>query len=115
MFTNNPHFNNENRSSGLETGQQKINAIADDELPNLILNWSKEPTILFLKWCQCYHLSCDAILLPSHEMLIPRSRMWNYIQYRYLFAGQKLNKTENEREKNSLFLRYCLQQMNATG
>ena len=35
------------RSSGLETGQQKINAIADDELPNLILNWSKEPIILF--------------------------------------------------------------------
>ena len=47
MFTNNPHFNNENRSSGLETGQQKMNAIADDELPNLILNWSKEPIILF--------------------------------------------------------------------
>ena len=30
-------FNSENRSSGLETGQQKINAIADDELHNLIL------------------------------------------------------------------------------
>ena len=28
----------ENRSSGLETGQQKINAIGDDELHNLILN-----------------------------------------------------------------------------
>ena len=32
-------------------------------------------------------------------MLKPRSRRWNYIQYRYLFAGEKLNKTENEREK----------------
>ena len=32
-----PHFNSENRSSGLETVQQKINAIADDELHNLIL------------------------------------------------------------------------------
>ena len=31
-------FNSENRSFGLETGQQKINAIADDELHNLILS-----------------------------------------------------------------------------
>ena len=31
-------FNSENRSSGLETGQQKVNAIADDEVHNLILN-----------------------------------------------------------------------------
>ena len=31
------NFNSENRSSGLETGQQKINAIADDELHNLHL------------------------------------------------------------------------------
>ena len=39
MYTNNPNFNSENRSSaGLEAGQQKINAIADDELHNLILN-----------------------------------------------------------------------------
>ena len=28
----------ENRSFGLETGQQKINTITDDELRNLILN-----------------------------------------------------------------------------
>ena len=36
----NPNFNSENRSSGhhFETGQQKINAIADDELHNLLLN-----------------------------------------------------------------------------
>ena len=34
----NPDFNSENRSSGLETGQQKINAIADGELHNLIIN-----------------------------------------------------------------------------
>ena len=33
-------------SSGLETGQQKINAIADDERHNLISNWSREPIIL---------------------------------------------------------------------
>ena len=33
-------------SSGLETGQQKINAIADDEWHNLISNWSREPIIL---------------------------------------------------------------------
>ena len=32
------NFNSENRSFGLETGQQKINAIADDELHNLMLN-----------------------------------------------------------------------------
>ena len=32
------NFNSENRSSGLETGQQKIIAIADDESHNLILN-----------------------------------------------------------------------------
>ena len=42
----NPNFTGENRSSGLETGKQKINAIADDELHNLILNWSREPIIL---------------------------------------------------------------------
>ena len=42
----NPNFNSENRSSGLETGQQKINAIAYDELHNLIFNWSREPIIL---------------------------------------------------------------------
>ena len=34
----NPDFNSENRSSGLATGQQKITAIADDELHNLISN-----------------------------------------------------------------------------
>ena len=34
----NPGFNSENRSSGLETGQQKINDITDDELHNLLLN-----------------------------------------------------------------------------
>ena len=28
----NPNFTSENRSSGLKTGRQKINAIADDEL-----------------------------------------------------------------------------------
>ena len=39
-------FNSENRSSGLETGQQKINAKVGDELHNLILNWSREPIIL---------------------------------------------------------------------
>ena len=33
----------ENRSSGLETGQQKIDALAYDELHNSILNWSGEP------------------------------------------------------------------------
>ena len=39
MYTNtNPNSNSENRSSGLETGQQKINVIAGDELHNLILN-----------------------------------------------------------------------------
>ena len=44
----NPNFDSENRSSGLEeTGQQKINAIAVDELHNLIWNWSGEPMILF--------------------------------------------------------------------
>ena len=32
------NFKSENGSSGLETGQQKIIAIADDELHNLILN-----------------------------------------------------------------------------
>ena len=37
--------------------------------------------------------------LFSHEMLISRSRRSNYIQYRYLFAGEKLNKTGIEREK----------------
>ena len=42
----NLNFNSENRSPGLETGQQKINAIADDELHNLILNGSREPIIL---------------------------------------------------------------------
>ena len=36
IYTSN--FNSENRSSGLENGQQKINGIADDELHNLILN-----------------------------------------------------------------------------
>ena len=34
----NPNFDSENRSSGLETGQLKINALTDDELHNLILN-----------------------------------------------------------------------------
>ena len=34
----NPNFNSENTLSGLEAGQQKINAIADDELHNLIVN-----------------------------------------------------------------------------
>ena len=38
MNTNKSKFYSENRSSGLETGQPKINAIADDELHNLILN-----------------------------------------------------------------------------
>ena len=38
MYTNNLNFNSENRSSGLETGQHKINAIADGELHNLIIN-----------------------------------------------------------------------------
>ena len=42
----NPNFYSENRSSGLETEQQKITAIAEDELHNLILNWSGEPIIL---------------------------------------------------------------------
>ena len=42
----NPNFYSENRSSGLETGQQKITAIAEDELHNLILNWRGEPIIL---------------------------------------------------------------------
>ena len=42
----NPNLNSENRSSGLETGQQKTNAIADDELHNFILNWRGEPIIL---------------------------------------------------------------------
>ena len=59
----NPNFNSENKSSVLETGQQKLNAIADDELHNLILNGSTEPSVE-------NHLSCDAIFLPSHEILI---------------------------------------------
>ena len=42
----NPNFYSENRSSGLETGQQKITAVADDELHDLILNWRGEPITL---------------------------------------------------------------------
>ena len=38
MYTNKSKLYSENRLSGLETGQQKINAIAGDEIHNLILN-----------------------------------------------------------------------------
>ena len=94
----NPNFNSENGSSGFETGQQKINAIADDELHNLILNWSREPIILVYKWCQCYHLSCDAIFLPSHKILIQVKEVELY-SIQIFVRGGKLNKTENECKK----------------
>ena len=41
----NPDLNSENRSSGLETGQGKITAIADHELHNLILNYNNNNNV----------------------------------------------------------------------
>ena len=82
----NPNFNSENRSSGLENGKQKINAIADDELHNLILNWSRTDNIS-LKIMSELSSELWCIFLPSQEILIQVTEV------------EKLNKTENEREK----------------
>ena len=48
--------------------------------------------------CQCYHLGCDAMFLPSQE--IYRSWRWKIYSIQiFVCGGRKLNKTENEREE----------------
>ena len=112
----NPNFNSENRSPGLETGHQKINAIADDELHNLILNWSSEPIIL---------ISLQMMSVLSSELcchFLTTSRNFNtghgggiIFNTDICSRGKIWTKQKANVRKNNLFLRYCLREMNATG
>ena len=46
----------------------------------------------------CYHLSCEAIFLPRHEILIQVTEVELY-SIQIFVRGGKMNKTENERQK----------------
>ena len=107
----NPNFNSENISSGLETGQQKIIAIANDELHNLIYRTD--------------NTSLKVISVLSSELwchFLTKSRNFNtghgggtIFNTDICSRGENWTKQKTNVRKNNLFLGCCLQQMNAKG
>ena len=83
----------------LKLGSKKINAIADDELHNFILNWSREPIILVQKWW----LSCDAIFLPSNEILIQVTQVELYSTQMFVRGG-KIEQNRKRTWEKKLFV-----------
>ena len=55
----------------------------------------------------CYHLSYEAIFLPSHEILIQVTEVELYSIQMFVRGGKIEQNRKRTSGKNNLFLRYC--------